>query len=96
MNSLESFVDELLAKKGVSADPAVMDAYRSDVLARVNERLNAEMIGAMTTEQIKECNDLLDADPEPLILREFFLTNVPEYQKILTATLSDFRASYLR
>lgn len=96
MNTLVSFVHQLVAEKGVSGDSTVMDEYRADVLANVNERLNAEMIGAMTTEQIIEFNDLLHADPEPAVLREFFLVNVPEYQKIFTKTLADFRASYLR
>lgn len=95
MNTLEQFVDHLLAEKGVNADPAVMDEYRADLLTRVGERLNAEMVALMPSEKVAELNDLLDADPEPEILREFFVTHVPQYQDVFARTLADFRTSYL-
>jgi hypothetical protein len=95
MNTLEQFVDHLLVEKGITADPAVMDEYRADLMTRVGERLNAEMVALMPAEKVAELNDLLDADPEPEVLREFFMTYVPQYQDVFARTLADFRTSYL-
>jgi len=95
MNILEQFVDRLLAEKGIVADSAVMDEYRADLLTRVGERLNAEMVALLPAETVAELNDLLDTDPEPEVLREFFETHVSQYQDVLTRTLADFRTSYL-
>jgi hypothetical protein len=95
MSTLEQFVDHLLVEKAITADPAVMDEYRADLLTRVGERLNAEMVALLAPEKVAELNDLLDADPEPEVLREFFLTHVPQYQDVFARTLADFRASYL-
>lgn len=96
MNALEEFVDRLLAEKGIVAEPAIMEEYHADVLTSVNARLNAEMMELLSTENVAELNVLLDADPEPEIVREFFLTHIPNYQDVFTRTLADFRASYLR
>lgn len=96
MNTIEQFVDMLLQEKGIThADPAVMDEYRGDLLTRVSERLNAEMVVLLPEDQVSVLNDLLDGDAEPEVLREFFMKNVPSYQDVFARTLADFRASYL-
>ncbi len=95
MTTIEQFVDHLLEEKGIAADPAIMDEYRADLLTRVGERLNAEMVALMSAEQVQELNDLLDMNPEPDVLREFFMTHIQNYQEVFSATLADFRTSYL-
>ncbi len=96
MNGVETYVDQLLAQKGIAADPAVMQEYRADLLMRVGERLNAEMIALVPEEQKGALNDLLDIDAESEVLREFFITYVPQYREVFDRTLTDFQASYLK
>lgn len=95
MTTLEQFVENLLTEKGITADPAVMDEYRADLMTRAGERLNAEMVALLPSDQVQELHDLLDADVEPETLREFFVTHVPQYQEVFARTLADFRTSYL-
>jgi hypothetical protein len=96
MNRVEAFVDQLVQEKAVTADPTVMQEYRADLLLRVGERLNAEMVALLPAEQVAELNDLLDVDPEPEVLQEFFATYIPKYQDVFAQTLADFRASYMK
>jgi hypothetical protein len=94
--SIEQYVNNLLTERGVThADPAVMDEFRADLLTRVSERLNAEMVALLSADKVEELNDLLDGNVEPDILREFFMSNVPGYQDVFARTLMDFRTSYL-
>lgn len=96
MNPLEQFVTTLLMEKGIThTDPAVLEEYRADLLARVGERLNAEMVAMLPSDKVAELNDLLDGDVEPETLREFFISNVENYQDVFAQTLADFRTSYL-
>lgn len=95
--TLEQYVNNLLVEKGVThTDSAVMDEYRADLLTRVSERLNAEMIALLHPDQVAELNDLLDADVAPDVMREFFETSIANYHDVLMRTLMDFRISYLR
>ncbi len=94
--TLEQFVENLLVERGLaSVDEAVLAELRADLLTRIGERLNAEMVALLETDKVEELNDLLDADAEPDIVREFFVSNVPNYQEVLARTLMDFRTSYL-
>lgn len=94
--TLEQFVENLLTERGVThSEEAVMDELRIDLLTRVSERINAEMVALLPAEKVQELNDLLDADVEPDVLREFFMTNISTYQDVLARTLMDFRTSYL-
>ncbi len=94
--TLEQFVENLLVERGLSTvDDAVLAELRADLMTRIGERLNAEMVALLKPESVEELNDLLDADAEPEAVREFFVTNVPNYHDVLAQTLLDFRAAYV-
>jgi predicted dinucleotide-binding enzyme len=96
MQPLQQFVTNLLTERGVThVDPAVMDEYRADLLMRISERLNAEMVALLTPEKIDELNELLDAEAEPEAVNEFFRQNVAAFDEVFAQTLADFRTSYL-
>lgn len=96
MQPLQQFVTNLLTERGVThVDPAVMDEYRADLLMRISERLNAEMVALLAPEKVDELNELLDAEAEPESINEFFRQNIPAFDEVFAQTLSDFRASYL-
>ncbi len=94
--SIDQFVENLLVERGLTGvDEAVLAELRSDLLTRIGERLNAEMVVLLDAERVGELNDLMDADAEVDIVREFFMSNVPNYQDVFARTLMDFRTSYL-
>lgn len=94
--TLEQFVENLLVERGLtSVDEAVLAELRADLMTRIGERLNAEMVALLEMDKVEELNDLMDAEVEPDIVREFFVSNVPNYQEVLARTLMDFRTSYL-
>ncbi len=94
--SIDQFVENLLVERGLTTvDEAVLSELRADLLTRIGERLNAEMVALLDSEKVEELNDLMDADAEVDIVREFFMSNVPNYQDVFARTLMDFRTSYL-
>lgn len=94
--SIDQFVENLLVERGMTGvDEAVLAELRADLMERLSERLNAEMVALLDSEKVEELNDLMDADAEIDIVREFFMSNVPNYQDVFARTLMDFRTSYL-
>jgi hypothetical protein len=93
--SLESFIDRLLEEKGLqNMEPAVLAEMKADLLERVADRLNAEMIAAMPQEKISELNELMDGG-NPEEVRAFLTSNVPNFDNVLAQTLLNFRTTYL-
>lgn len=95
MSTLEQFIERLIEEKGlVHLEPEVLAEVREDLMTRVNERLNAEMVAALPEGKVDELNVLIDKDDEGAI-RDFFMTNVPNVQDVFARTLMDFRSAYL-
>lgn len=95
--TLEEYVDDLLDERGLSlVDEAVLIELRADLLLRVQERLNAEMVALLNDDLREELEDLLDVGAEPSVLREWFARHVPKFDDVYTQTLADFRTSYLK
>lgn len=94
-STLDQFVDRLMEEKGLAhLEPNVQAEMREDLLTRVNERLNAEMVAALPEGKAEELNALLDGDDEAAV-RNFFMSNVPNAEDVFAKTLMDFRAAYL-
>lgn len=94
--SIEQFVENLLIERGMmGVDEAVLSELRADLMTRLGERLNAEMVVLLDADRVEELNDLMDADAEVDVVRDFFISNVPNYQEVFARTLMDFRTSYL-
>lgn len=62
-DKLNKFIDEIIATKqlsGVNAD--VLDQLRHDLLAQLEDQINAALINALPAEKIEEFNTLLDQE----------------------------------
>lgn len=93
--SLESFIERLLEEKGLqNMEPAVLDEMKADLMDRVSDRLNAEMIAALPQEKIAELDELMEGGNAAEV-RSFLKTNVPDFDNVLARTLMAFRATYL-
>jgi len=94
--TIEQFVENLLVERGLTAvDEAVLVEFRADLLTRIAERINAEMVAMLSPEAVDELNELLGNNAELEEVRGFFTSNVPNYQEVLARTLMDFRTAYL-
>ncbi len=95
-NSLDQFVERLLEEKGiVNVEPSVKAEMHQDLIERVSERINAELIAALPEGKIDELNELLDGNQSDEQVREFFMTNIPNFQDVLNAAIANFRTAYL-
>ncbi|MCR4312041.1 MAG: DUF5663 domain-containing protein [Candidatus Uhrbacteria bacterium] len=95
-NVLEVFVERLLEEKGLAnVEPNVLAEMRQDLLERVGERINAEMLAALAPDKVEQLNEMLDGDQSDEQIREFFFANVPNFQEVLTTAIMNFRSAYL-
>lgn len=93
--SLETYIDHLLEEKGLqNMEPSVLSEMKNDLIERITERLNAEMIAALPQDKIAELNELMDGGNAEEV-RSFLETNVPDFDNVLARTLMEFRATYL-
>ncbi|MBI2476676.1 hypothetical protein HYV72_00725 [Candidatus Uhrbacteria bacterium] len=96
--TLEGFVERLLMEKGVlgSMEQEVEDELKADLVARVEDRVNAEMLAALPKEQATELEKLLEksgssGEDVHLFLRE----HIPAFDEVLANALMSFRNTYL-
>jgi hypothetical protein len=99
MISVDSFIDELLAARGFKqADiaPEVFEELRHDLVIRLQERVNAEMISALRPEQVTELEALMGR-PETTEdqLRSFFERHLSNIDERTQRVLEDFKSTYL-
>ena len=95
--TLETFVDTLLKEKGVAVeDVEVQTQLKADLLSRVEDRVNAEMLAALPPEHLEAFEKLVSdagstADQSVAFLKE----KITDYSEVLARTLLAFRTAYL-
>ncbi len=93
--NLQSFVDKLIAEKGLEGlDPEVLDEVRTDLLSRVEDRINASLLANLPPDKLPEFNALLDeGDAEKI--QAFTSSSIPNVNEVVAEALMGFRATYL-
>lgn len=99
MITVDSFVDELLVARGFKPEnivPDVFEELRHDLVVRLQERVNAEMIGALLPEKVIELESMM-IRPEVTEeqLRSFFERNISNVDERVQRVLTDFKTTYL-
>lgn len=94
---LKVFVDRLVEEKNYPKDleKEVIDQIKSDLLSRVEDRVNAVIISNLSEEKLGEFNKLLDdntSDPE---MQKFCASNIPNLAQLIASELIVFKQSYL-
>lgn len=95
--TLEAFVDKLVDEKGLSsmADDVLVQ-MKSDLLSRVEDRVNAEMIEALPSDRAEAFEMLLNADASSGDdVAKFLKENVSNFDEVLANALMGFRHTYL-
>lgn len=94
---LKAFVDKLISEKKdyEGLEPGVLDQIKSDILKRVEERVNVVMITNLSEDAIDEFNKMSEANATDDEMQNFFLKNIPDLPQLIAAELLVFRDTYL-
>jgi hypothetical protein len=95
MNDIDSFVERLIEEKGLEGlDSEVLAQVKSDLVGRVEDRLNVVILEQIPPSKLEKFNELLDSGDDAKT-QEFIKNNVPELEALVAAELLNFRAIYL-
>lgn len=93
--SMNQFVDELITKKGLTnLDKEVIAQIKSDLLERLENRLNASILAEMPADKIEEFEKILDSGNDSEI-QDFIKANVVNLEQILAVEIINFQKLYL-
>lgn len=92
---LDQFVDKLLEEaKLPDLAPEVIAQMKSDLLSRVEDRINAALISHMDAEQMKQFDQLLEANSDSEV-QQFLKDAIPDLETVIATALISFRSTYL-
>lgn len=93
--SLEKFVDKLVAEKGLQdLEAEVLSEIKSDLLGRLEDRINAVILEKIPPEKLEYFEKMLDNSDEKEI-QEFCSRNILGLDQIIAAELLSFQNAYL-
>jgi hypothetical protein len=95
MQSIEKYVSHLIEDSGFNEkDPDVIAQIKSDLLDRVENRINAMIIANLVPEKLPEFEKVLETGSETEI-QDFTKKNIPDLEEKVAAELLDFKNIYL-
>lgn len=94
---LKMFVDRLVEEKKYPEDleKEVMDQIKSDLLSRVEDRVNMVIISNLSEEKLGEFNELMDKNVSDEEMQKFCSDNIPNLSQLIATELVVFRQTYL-
>lgn len=95
MKNIEEFVDKIIEEKGFNTkDPEVVAQIKSDLLSRVEDRINAMIMANMPESALVEFEGLLDAKDEK-VTEAFIREQILDIDEKVASTLLAFRTMYV-
>jgi hypothetical protein len=95
---LKAFVDRLVEEKKFpeSLEKEVIDQIKTDLLSKVEDRINALIISNLLPEKLEEFSKMLDDDSlKDEEMQKFCGENIPNLQQLIASELIVFRQTYL-
>lgn len=94
---LTKFVDRLIEEKKFPTDleKEIVDQIKSDLLEKVEDRINATIISNLSEDKLEEFNKMLDNDVSDQEMQKFCSDNIPNLSQLLASELIVFKQSYL-
>jgi hypothetical protein len=93
--SLEAFVDRLLDEKGLEGlDAEVLAQVRTDLMSRLEDRVNAAILAHMPEDQLPAFLKVLDSGDSAEI-QKFCVKHVPSLDEVVATELLGFRETYV-
>lgn len=93
---LKMFVDRLVEEKQFPEDleKEVVEEIKSDLLGKVEDRVNALIISNLPENKLEEFNKLLDnvSDED---MQKFCVSNIPNLSQLIASELIVFKQTYL-
>lgn len=95
MNEINSFVDLLIEKKGFNeTDPDVIAQIKSDLLDRVENRINAMIVSNLNGDKLSDFEKLLENGSEEE-MQAFVKSDIPDIDEKVARELLTFKNIYL-
>lgn len=95
MKNIEEFVDRLIKDKGFDEqDPDVLAQIKSDLMDRVENRINAMIVSNVNPESLPDFEKILNED-SPEKVQEFTKKHIPDIDEKVAAELLTFKNIYL-
>ncbi len=95
---MEQFIKQLLADKDLptNLDDKVRAQLEHDLTSRATDFLNKRMIEALSDDDVKAFEKLIDEQPDNAVaVQEFIDKHVPNKEQLAATALLEFRALYL-
>lgn len=93
--AIESFIEELLKKKGVKRGTKDYETQKQILLKEISETIDSTLINSLRIEDVKKLNELLDKNPSDEEIQEFFKQKLPNLEEIVTKSMLEFARGYL-
>jgi len=95
MKDIKEFVDKLIEDKGFDEkDPDVIAQIKSDLVDRVENRVNAMILANMNPEKLSDFEKILDDGSEEEI-QNFVKKEIPDIDEKVAVELLTFKNIYL-
>ncbi len=95
MQNLNQYVDQLVEEKGFDEkDPEVIAQIKTDLLDRVENRVDAMIADNLPAEVLPEFSSILDTGSEADI-QAFITKHIPDIEEKVASELLTFRTIYL-
>ena len=95
MKNLEEFVSKLIEDKGFNEqDPEVIAQMKTDLLDRVENRINAMIVSKLNPEKLPDFEKILEIGYENEI-QEFVKKEIPDIDEKVATELLAFKNIYL-
>jgi hypothetical protein len=95
MKNLEEFVSKLIEDKGFNEqDPEVIAQMKTDLLDRVENRINAMIVSKLNPEKLPDFEKILEIESENEI-QEFVKKEIPDIDEKVATELLAFKNIYL-
>jgi hypothetical protein len=94
--TLESFIDKMLEDQQFTGlDSEVRAQLHSDLLSRAEDYINAALLMALSDEDRKEFEQLVEKNSEAGELQTFLNTHIENPSEVVAAALIKFREAYI-
>lgn len=94
-DSINAFVDDLVKSRNLdSLDPEVAAQLKTDLLDRVEDRINAVILANIPPEKLEHFEKLLDQSSSEEV-QSFCRRNIYGLPEIIAKELAEFRETYL-
>ncbi len=93
--SLELFVNQLVAEKGITGlEDEVLAQVKADLMSRIEDRINAGIVAHLPEDQLPAFDKLLEGGSDEEI-QAFCQKHIPDMDNLVASEMLAFRQTYV-